>query len=332
MNRPRITKICLAQNRVPVVLFIHQRVWHLRRVLRAIRAYCPSRLFIFADGWDKRDPKEKKACQAARRLVKEEVDWPCQALYQFSTKKIGLKTSVEKGLCQVFSKVPAAIILEDDCVASPEFFKFCEQNLRRYRRDHKVMSLSGSCFVDEKISIPGRAYLSRYPHCWGWATWKRAWRKYQGELKTDTLQKILHRQFFPAQETAHWSRIVLELVRGGISSWAYFWIWAHWKNGARALTPAVNLVRNIGFDATARHTRELAKPLLVRTGNPRLALQGSVVRISMSEFLDRSVFQNHYRRMAGRRSWWEKITDRLRWLSRSRRRKKGQRSSSCRTI
>jgi len=295
-----------------VVLFIHKRSWHLRQVLRGIRAYRPSSLFIFADGWDKRDLKEKKACQAARRLVKREVDWPCRTMFQFSTKKMGLKTNVEKGLCQVFSGVPAAIILEDDCVASPEFFKFCEQNLHRYRRNRKVMSLSGSCFVDEKISIPGRAYLSRYPHCWGWATWRRAWGKYQGELGTDTLQKILHRQFFPAQEKAHWSRIVLELGRGGISSWAYFWIWAHWKNGARALTPAVNLVRNIGFDATARHTRELAKPLLVRTGNPRLALQGSVLSISMSEFLDRSVFQNHYRRMAGRRSWWEKIADRFR--------------------
>lgn len=298
-----------------MVLFIHKRTWHLRQVLGPIRAYRPPRLFVFADGWAQGDSKEKSACQKARRMVRREVDWPCRTFFRFSPEKMGLKTSVEKGLHHVFTQVPAAIILEDDCVASPEFFKFCEENLRKYQKDQKIMSLSGSCFVENRIPIPGRAYLSRYPHCWGWATWRRAWKKYQGGLRTNALRRILDRQGFPAQERAHWSRVVAELASGGISSWAYLWIWAHWRNGARALTPAVNLVRNIGFDSTARHTRELAKPLLVHMGHPSLALQGPVLSIPQSDKLDRSVFRNHYRRMAGRRGWWEKITDRLRlWL------------------
>jgi len=311
---PRRRKIDPAAGRVPVVLFIHKRSWHLRRVLQGIRAYRPSRLFIFADGWAKGDSREKRACQTARRLVKQEVDWPCRCVLRCSSDKMGLKQSVEAGLRQVFRQAPEAIVLEDDCVASLKFFQFCEKHLHGYRMNPEVMSISGNCFADPAVSIPGGAYLSRYPHCWGWATWRRAWRKYRGRVPARDLQRILSRQKFPFREKLHWSRVISQLGRGQMSSWAYFWVWAHWQHGARVITPAVNLVTNIGFDATARHTRELAKPLLVRMGNGQEMAHGVVISAEKSEPLDRSVFQSHYQRMSGRRNWWVKMTDRLKAL------------------
>jgi len=297
-----------------VALFIHRRTRHLRQVLGAIRKYRPSRFFVFADGWQRGNGKEEQECRRARRLVEQSVKWPCQISLHFSSQNKGLKTSVEQGLAHVFRRVSEAIVLEDDCVASPAFFSFCEENLKKHRRDSMIMSISGSCFVELGVPIPGRAYLSRYPHCWGWATWARAWRRYRGAISPGALRKILDRQRFPKPEHEYWSRVAGQLAGKKMSSWAYFWLWAHWSHGGRALSPAVNLVRNIGFDSTARHTRELAKPLVVRMGNPSLAFQGSVLPIPESENLDRSVFRNHYRRMAGRRGWREKITDRLRLL------------------
>lgn len=297
-----------------MALFIHRRTRHLRQVLGAIRKYRPSRLFVFADGWQRGNGKEEQECRRARRLVEQSVKWPCQISLHFSSQNKGLKTSVEQGLAHVFRQVSEAIVLEDDCVASPAFFSFCEVNLKKHRRDSMIMSISGSCFVEPGVPIPGRAYLSRYPHCWGWATWARAWRRYRGAISPGALRKILDRQRFPTPEHEYWSRVAGQLAGKKMSSWAYFWLWAHWSHGGRALSPAVNLVRNIGFDSTARHTRELAKPLVVRMGNPSLAFQGSVLPIPESENLDRSVFRNHYRRMAGRRGWREKITDRLRLL------------------
>ena len=302
------------KGKIPIVIFIHKRTHHLRKVLRAVQFYRPTRIFIFGDGWAPGDEKEEAACRKARALVGRAVNWPCRRFLFYSHRKLGLKTSVERGLSQLFAKVPEAIILEDDCVATPAFFKFCEENLRKYRRDPMVMSISGSCFVEESVPISGRAYLSKYPHCWGWATWARAWRKYRGAISPGALRKILDRQRFPKPEQEYWSRVAVQLAGKKMSSWAYFWLWAHWSHGGRALSPAVNLVRNIGFDSTARHTRELAKPLLVRTGNPSLVFQGPILSIPESENLDRSVFRSHYRRMAGRRGWREKITDRLRLL------------------
>jgi hypothetical protein len=297
--------------KVPIALFIHRRTWHLRRVLGAIRKYRPSRLFVYADGWEKGNSQQKRECHQARNLVQRAVNWPCQVSLHFCSRNQGLKTSVERGLSQVFAKVPEAIILEDDCVATPAFFKFCEDNLRKYRREPMVMSISGSCFVAESVPISGRAYFSKYPHCWGWATWRRAWRNYDGTLPMGVLREILERQRFPNAEREYWARVAAGLACGTMSSWAYFWLWAHWRHGGRALTPAVNLVTNIGFDPTARHTRELAKPLAIRRGDFRKALRGNILSCSESDLLDRSVFRNHYQAMAGRRKWWQKVFDKL---------------------
>ena len=288
----------------------------MRRVLEAIRKYRPARFFVFADGWQKGNLQEEKDCRQARKLVQQAVNWPCQASFHFSSRNRGLKTSVEKGLTLVFRRVSEAIVLEDDCVASPAFFSFCEKNLKKHRRDSMIMSISGSCFVEPDVPIPGRAYLSRYPHCWGWATWRRAWNRYRGSVALATLRGILERQNFPSAERSYWSRVAGELARGTMSSWAYFWIWTHWRHGGRALTPAVNLVKNIGFDRTARNTREVAKLPGTRQGSFPQVLSGAVATIKESERLDRSVFRNHYLAMSGRRSWQQKITDRWKQLFR----------------
>jgi hypothetical protein len=286
----------------------------LQRVLAAIREYRPARFYVFADGWKKGNSQEMEDCLRARRLVRKEVNWPCRASFHFSTRNRGLKASVEKGLTHVFRRVSEAIVLEDDCVASPAFFLFCEENLKKHRRDSGLMSISGSCFVDPGVPIPGRAYLSRYPHCWGWATWRRAWKKYRGSVPLGVLRGILQHQRFPSAERNYWSRVAGELARGTMSSWAYFWIWAHWRHRSRALTPAVNLVKNIGFDRTARNTREVAKLPGTRQGSSTQALSGAVVTTRESEGLDRSVFRNHYLAMSGRRGWQQKISDRWKQL------------------
>jgi len=215
--------------KVPWALFIHKRTHHLREVLRAVQIYRPTRIFVFGDGWAPGDEKEEAACRKARALVGRAVNWPCRRFLFYSHRKLGLKTSVERGLSQLFAKVPEAIILEDDCVATPAFFKFCEDNLRKYRRDPMVMSISGSCFVEESVPISGRAYLSKYPHCWGWATWRRAWKIYRGVVTPKNLRRILDRQRFPFEEKRHWGRVARELTQGQMSSWAYYWIWAHWR-------------------------------------------------------------------------------------------------------
>ena len=172
--------IRLQSGKVPVVVFIHRRDLHLKKVLLGIRKYRPSRMFCFADTWQEGNENEKKQCLRARAALLAGIDWPCRLDMRYAKKKLGLKKNVETGLAHVFRKVSSAIVMEDDCIPTKEFFRFCEEGLSRHRDNHKIMSISGSCFLSAKRRVNASAYLSRYPHCWGWATWRRAWKRYSG--------------------------------------------------------------------------------------------------------------------------------------------------------
>ena len=51
--------------------------------------------------------------------------------------------------------------------------------LDRYKESNDIFSISGNF---QKIVIGnGDYYISKYAHCWGWATWKRAWRCYDNK-------------------------------------------------------------------------------------------------------------------------------------------------------
>ena len=302
------------QGKVPVVVFIHRRDLHLKKVLLGIRKYRPSRMFCFADTWQEGNENEKKQCLRARAALLAGIDWPCRLDMRYAKKKLGLKKNVETGLAHVFRKVSSAIVMEDDCIPTKEFFRFCEEGLSRHRDNPKIMSISGSCFLSAKRRVNASAYLSRYPHCWGWATWRRAWKRYSGHYPAKTMMRILEKQNLGQEEKEHWLRVIEQMRSGQISSWAYLWMLAHWQMEARSLNPTSNLVKNIGFDSSAENTREIGEKIMTRSNGDIFNQLLELVPEAISRNLDREVFINHYKRLSGRLSLLEKIVEKLRKL------------------
>jgi len=304
----------LQQGKVPVVVFIHRRDLHLKKVLRGIRKYRPSRMFCFADTWEEGNENEKRQCLRARKALRAGIDWPCRLDMRCAKKKLGLKKNVETGLAHVFRMIPNAIVLEDDCIPSREFFQFCEEGLNRHRNDPQIMSISGSCFLSAKRRVNASAYLSRYPHCWGWATWKRAWKWYSGHYPANTMMRILEKQKLGQEEKKHWLRVIQQMQSRQISSWAYLWMLAHWQMGARSLNPTSNLVKNIGFDSSAENTRDIGGKIMTRSNGDIFNQLLELAPEAISKDWDREVFINHYKRLSGRLSLLEKIVEKLRKL------------------
>ncbi|MFM7711944.1 MAG: glycosyltransferase family 2 protein, partial [Microcystis sp.] len=137
------------------------------RVFEAIRQAKPPKLLVVADGprADRADDIEK--CKAARAII-EGVDWDCEVLTNYSDVNLGCKNRVSSGLNWVFDTVEEAIILEDDCVPDPTFFRFCEELLEYYRHDQRIMVISGNNFQFGKKRTGYSYYFSVYTHCWGW--------------------------------------------------------------------------------------------------------------------------------------------------------------------
>jgi hypothetical protein len=241
----------------PVAFLVFNRPDTTARVLGAIRAARPRKLLVIADGPRPDRPGEAERCAAVRALV-DQVDWPCEVKRSFSDVNLGCGRRISSGLAWVFAEEERAIVLEDDCLPHPDFFPFCERLLDRYADDERVAMIGGTNFLlDELRDLPSSYFFSRYFAIWGWATWRRAWARYDFRMSHwPALREVgalatLYRQPFMQ---AHMAR-VFDLVHGGeIDTWDVQWFHACLFDNGLSVTPRANLVSNIGHVGT--HTSD----------------------------------------------------------------------------
>jgi hypothetical protein len=242
----------------PVALLLFNRPDTTERVFEAVAAARPRTLLVVADGPRRDREGEAEACAAARAIT-DRVDWPCDVRHEYSDVNLGCARRVSTGIDWIFRNVEEAIILEDDCVPHPTFFPFCEQLLQRYRDDERVMVVSGDNLLGGRPAGPWSYWFSRSHHLWGWATWRRAWGRFDLGMSrwpekrdTDFLASVLG----DADLVAFWRRTFDASHAGEIDTWDFAWVFACWLNAGLSAVPAVNLVSNVGFGPNSTHTRE----------------------------------------------------------------------------
>lgn len=240
----------------PVLFLIFNRPSVTQRSFQAIRKARPGVLFVAADGPRAHVASDELQCDQARKIV-EQVDWECQVETRFLSRNRGCQLAVSEAISWFFEHVDQGIILEDDCVADASFFRFSAQLLDLYLNDERVGVITGDNFQGGQIWGDSSYYFSKYNHCWGWATWRRAWDHFDYSMnQTSTRDIEVINQFACAPgEERYWSNVFRRVRQGKINSWAYRWKYCCWKNEWLTATPQINLVENIGFDSTATHTK-----------------------------------------------------------------------------
>lgn len=240
-----------------VLLLIFNRPRFTREVMDRLESIKPSRLYVAADGPRLGREGEEVRCEEARRIATS-VNWECTIRTLFRGSNLGCKRAVSGALDWFFDHEDEGIILEDDCVPHLDFFRFCRHGLNLYRGDDRVYAITGDNFQDGAIRGGGSSYyFSKYPHCWGWATWRRAWKAYDSTLSfwDDWVQtprwQLLHAG---KNERLHWERLAKQVKNGSLDSWATPWMFSVWFHEGLTMTPNVNLVANIGFGPDATHT------------------------------------------------------------------------------
>ena len=142
-----------------IAYIIFNRPKHTRETFAAIRAQRPTKLFIIADGPRLSLPSDSERCQAVRQIV-QDIDWPCEVHRNYAEQNMGLKKRISTGLNWVFSNVETAVILEDDCLPHPSFFRYCQQLLEHYRKDERIWCISGDNFQDGQWHGNGSYYFA----------------------------------------------------------------------------------------------------------------------------------------------------------------------------
>ncbi len=228
-----------------------------KRVFDEIAKAKPKKLLVIADGPRIGRDGEKGLCEKTKSII-EGVNWECEVITNYSNSNLGCKGRVSSGISWVFEQVEEAIFLEDDCLPHSSFFKYCEQLLELYRDDERIMSISGDNFQFSRTQQDNYSfYFSRYSHIWGWASWRRAWKQFDVEIKMWNEIKecnLLNNIFSDTAEVEYWSNVFDRVRVGEIDAWGYQWLFAHLVNRGLCVLPINNLVSNIGFGENATHT------------------------------------------------------------------------------
>jgi hypothetical protein len=242
----------------PIVLIIFNRPNTTKQVFEAIRQAKPSQLFVIADGARREHLGEAEKCSATRNIIKQ-IDWDCEVFTNYSDINLGCGKRVSTGIDWVFSQVEEAIILEDDCLPHPDFFNFCATLLEQYRNEDRIMHISGNMHLIDynERYLKYSYYFSRYPLIWGWATWRRAWKHYDFQMKNlpELIENRWLEKFLDNKREAYvWTKNFYGVYKT-LYTWDYQWMLTCWVQGGFCINPSVNLVSNIGFDSEATHTQ-----------------------------------------------------------------------------
>lgn len=242
----------------PVAFLIFNRPDTTEKVFTEIAKARPPKLLVVADGPRDDRPRETQKCLAARAVI-DRVDWDCDVLKSYSEINMGCKKRVSSGLDWVFDNVEEAIVLEDDCVPSPSFFRYCQELLERFRSDTRVMQICGFNRMGQVVDYPYSYYFSQYGPVWGWASWRRAWRHNDVGMEAwPAIKKDKANHFYciDRKETDWRMSLYDRVYNGEIDTWDYQWGFAKFINSGLSIIPKHNLIKNIGFREDATHTRQ----------------------------------------------------------------------------
>lgn len=242
----------------PVVLIIFKRADTTAKVFEAIRQAKPQKLLVIADGPRSHIPGEAEKCAKTRAII-DGVDWECEVFKNYSDVNLSCRDRVPTGLDWVFENVEEAIILEDDCLPHPSFFKFAWEMLEKYRHDTRVMHIAGCNFGISGSTKNESYYFSSRTDIWGWATWKRAWKYYDVNMrlwpdfkKEERLLDIVNYHQEYQDKLQRWERYYTE----DVTNWDLQWHFACVTQGNYSIVSSKNLITNIGFGADALNTKD----------------------------------------------------------------------------
>lgn len=243
----------------PVLVMGFNRPRHLERVLSAVVASGPRRVYLSLDGPRAQHIGDIAALAECTEVVQKTVG--INLVNQLvRSVNLGCGRAVSDAVTWFLSHEPEGIILEDDTVPSHEFFALCDQLLPMYRNEPRVFGVVGCSLISNPEVEEPFSFLP-IPLIWGWATWREAWEHYDFERRCIPIKEVGLRRAIRGSGSfsafVYWCVVSVALKFARVDTWDYQWAFTAIAKGAVFATPARNLVTNIGFDGTGTHGQTL---------------------------------------------------------------------------
>ncbi len=278
----------------PLLILAYNRPDKVQRLLERLKAQAPQKLMIAVDG-----PKPGNAADAAKvasvHKVIETIDWTDDVETLLRPVNLGLRVAVTEAVSWAVSAHGQAIVIEEDVLPGPDWIGYASFMLDHFRQEGRIEHISGYNVVPpHAIGTPHQSRLSIYPESIAWATWERAWSKFDGSLDWALSASVADLEWVTGSRLAalRWKQNFADAASGRISTWAYRWIASMWSRGALTLSPNHNLVSYAGYDeGTNSILRAPWKELPLFSGDPTVLLDPAVSHDQTADdWVNRTVF------------------------------------------
>lgn len=249
-------------DKTPVLFTIFNRPDISVLAFKSIKEYQPQKLYIAADGPRKSKTGEEETCKDTRKAVLNEIDWPCEVKTLFRSENLGCALAMYSAISWFFEQEEWGVIIEDDVIVGQDFYRLCEVLLSRYLNNEKIMEISAQNH-SRREDINNSYVYSQCYHCWGWATWRRAWNKMDMDMKAANRLSL----FYLVKRLGWFRGIMMKYYfktaakqLGNFNSWATRWFLSILDNDGFVICPGVNLAINTGTGEGTHYTNRDKNP------------------------------------------------------------------------
>lgn len=255
---------------VPIVLMFFKRFDYIIQIIDRIREIKPQKIYLFSDGG--RTEEENNIIHFGRQKIEQAIDWECEVIKRYQFHNIGVYEQIALGAKWVFEREEYAIFLEDDNLPELSFFPFCEQMLKLYKNNDKILWICGTNYLGDYKSDNDYFFTKNMLPC-GWASWSEKFLKYydfnlesinQDKFKQKFLKKYknkklgLQRYESIIREKKHFEN------NSKYISWDYHMVLTIRMHDLYGIVPSKNQIKNIGVDEHSIHGGKSFKNIMTK--------------------------------------------------------------------
>lgn len=242
-------------NLAPIALFVYNRPQHTRQTVESLKANHlakESDFFIFADG-----AKTEKDVEAVKQVADyiATVDGFKSVTIVKQEKNLGLANSIINGVTQLSETYGKFMVFEDDLICSEHTLTYLNEALDRYKDEDRILHICASMHPLKPEANMPETFLYRAPHSCGWASWKRAWDKFNPDID-DLMSQFDEQKIkdFTFDGKMNFWKQMNDFKNGKNNSWAIRWYASVFLNKGLALNVTHSLIKNIGHDGSGVHS------------------------------------------------------------------------------
>ena len=214
-------------------------------------------IYISLDLAKKEDPNFElnvECIKLGKRLLKKEKIHHLR----ISQEPLGCYQGVFQGVSWFFRNVEIGLVLEEDLLIHEDITSVSLKCMKLFQHNSKLGSISlFAPEIEGKSVVPTKLYKTSFPSSWGWITTSSKWSQF---IHTFNRFEFTFFRRGGIRGFRRWQDVMKRINKGTLDTWAYRWLFTHWKKSWYTLTPfPTGFIQNNGFDELATHTNKSKK-------------------------------------------------------------------------